>query len=48
MKLMAWSLIIVALLVVLGMVLGIDKLWFVVDVLVIVVCGVSGVVLLKK
>ncbi|MBN1823848.1 MAG: hypothetical protein JW803_05980 [Endomicrobiales bacterium] len=42
------TLLLVSCLVVLGMVLNIGKLWFVIDILVILACGISGVLLIRK
>ena len=45
-KLIAWLLILLSVLMILGMVINYHTLWFIIDILVILGCGVSGVFLL--
>jgi hypothetical protein len=45
-KIMAWLMIALSVLVILGMIINSTLLWFVIDILVIVGCGLSGIFLL--
>jgi L-asparagine transporter-like permease len=47
-RLIGWLLLILAFLVLLGMLLKIDIYWFVVDIIVIIVCLTCGIMLLYK
>jgi hypothetical protein len=47
-KLIAWLLILMAVLMILGMVINIHVLWFVIDILVILGCLFSGIFLLLE
>ncbi len=45
-KWIGWLLILLSVLMVLGMVINHDMLWFIIDILVILGCGISGIFLL--
>ena len=47
-RLIGWLLLVLAFLVLLGMLLNINIYWFVVDIVVILVCLSSGIILLYK
>lgn len=45
-KIIAWLMIALAVLVILGMIINSNPLWFVIDILVIAGCGLSGIFIL--